>query len=124
MRRKEREAELEGVNLLRLAPVRIAPWEEVDGRVVVLRPAPETRGIRGVLDRFFHRMSASRIRLDEVGSVAWKSMDGDRTVSEVATLLHGRFGQAVAPAEERLGHLVWILRKEGLLAYPGWDDVD
>jgi hypothetical protein len=69
-------------------------------------------------------MSANRIRLDEVGSLAWKSLDGDRTVSEVAALLREAFGEEVDPAEERLGHLIWLMRKEGLLAYPGWDEID
>jgi hypothetical protein len=123
MGRRERESKLEGVNLLGLAPVRIASWEEVDGRVVVLRPYPDTRGVRGFLDRFFHRMSANRIRLDEIGTVAWKALDGERTVSEVADVLREAFGEAVDPVEERLGHLVWLLRKEGMLAYPGWDEV-
>jgi hypothetical protein len=121
-RKKDREKELEGVNLLGLAPRRIAEWEESEGKVVVLRPKPRTRGIRGALDRFFHKMSAQRIRLDEVGSFAWMRFDGNRTVAEVAELLSAEYGEAVAPAEERLGHLVWLMRKEGFLGYPSWDD--
>jgi len=120
--RKDRERELEGVNLLGLAPRRLAEWEEMDGRVVVLRPKPATGGLRGVLDRFFHRMSAERIRLDDVGSFAWRHFDGTRTAADVAGLLREEFGETVDPAEERLGHLVWIMRKEGFLAYPDWDD--
>jgi len=123
-RRKGREAELEEVNLLGLAPRRSARWEEKDGRVVVLRPEPTTQGLRGRVDRMLHRMSASRIRLDEVGSFAWLRLDGDRTVAEVAELLRAEFGERVEPAEERLGHLVWVMRREGLLGYPGWDAVD
>ena len=122
MGRKKREEELEGVNLLELAPVRTAEWEEEEERVVVLRPFPTTHGPRGVLDRFFHRMSASRIRLDEVGSVAWRALDGERTVAEVAALLREKFGEGVDPTEERLGHLIWLMRREGLLRYPEWDD--
>jgi hypothetical protein len=122
MGRKKREDELEGTNLLGLAPVRLADWEEVGGRVVVLRPPPRTRGLRGGLDRFFHRLSASRIRLDEVGSVAWRALDGDRTVGEVAGMLREEFGERVHPVEERLGHLIWMMRREGFLGYPGWDE--
>jgi hypothetical protein len=122
MGRKRREKDLEGINLLGLAPFRLADWEEVGGRVVVLRPPPGTRGLRGVMDRFFHRMSASRIRLDEVGSVAWRALDGNRTVAEVAAMLREEFGEGVHPVEERLGHLIWMMRREGLLGYPGWDE--
>ena len=122
MGRSQKEKELEGVNLLGLAPVHSASWEEVEGKVVVIRPHPTTSGVRGLLDRFFHKMSASRIRLDEVGGFAWLHMDGERTVAEVAALMKERFGEEVHPAEERLGQLVWMLRKEGLLGYPGWDE--
>lgn len=122
MERKEREKALEGVNLLGLAPIRLADWEVVDGKVVVLRPRPSTKGARGLLERFFHRMSASRIRLDDVGGCAWQALDGRRTVREVASILREEFGDEVDPAEERLGHLIWLLRKEGLLGYPGWDE--
>jgi len=122
MVREEREEALEGVNLMGLAPFRIAEWEEVEGRVVVLRPLATTRGLRGVLDRFFHKMSAGRIRLDEVGSQAWRALDGKRTVAEVVELLRSEFGEEVFPAEERLGHLIRMMRREGLVGYPGWDD--
>lgn len=120
--RKEREKALQEVNLLELAPRRVADWEEVEGRVVVIRPEPRTRGLRGWLDRFFHRMSARRVRLDEVGSLAWDLFDGDRTVREVAEGVREEFGPEIEPVEERLGHLVWIMRREGFLDYPGWDE--
>lgn len=116
-----KEAELEGVNLLELAPFRIAEWEEVEGLVVLLRPIPDTAGFGGLLDRFFHRMSANRIRLDEVGSFAWLHLDGERTVGEVVQLTREEFGERVEPVEERLGHLVVMMRREGFLAYPKWD---
>ncbi len=121
-KRKMKEAELEGVNLLELAPSRIAEWEEVNGLMVLLRPVPEADGFGGLLDRFFHRMSANRIRLDEVGSFAWLLLDGERTVGEVGELMREEFGETVEPVEERLGHLVVMLRREGFLLYPGWDE--
>ena len=31
------------------------------------------------------------------------------------------FGEEVEPAEERVGQLIRMLRRERLLAYPGWD---
>lgn len=113
---------MEGVNLLRLAPVRFAEWEEVEGRVILLRPKPTTWGLRGLMDRFFHRMSANRIRLDEFGSFAWLRLDGSRTVGQVVEFMQEEFGERVDPAEERLSHLIWLLRREELLGYPGWDE--
>ncbi len=117
-----RERGLEGVNLLGLAPFRIADWEEDEGRAVVLRPRPTSRGPRGLLDRFFYRMSARRIKLDEVGTFVWNRLDGKRTVRELADGLDAEFGKRVQPVEERLGHLIRLLRQEGLVGYPGWDE--
>lgn len=122
MNRKQREEALKEINLLDLAPLRAAEWEEVDGKVVVLRPEPATRGLRGLLDRFFHRMSARRIRLDEVGSVAWRLLDGERTAAEVAETLSREFGDRVEPSQQRLASFIWMMRREGLLFYPGWDE--
>ena len=119
---RDHDRELEGVNLLGLAPSRVAEWEETEGRVVVLRPSPTSAGLRGLMDRFFFRMSASRIKLDEVGSFVWLRLNGERTVGELAGLLREEFGERVNPAEERLGYLVRLLRQEGLVEYPGWDD--
>ncbi len=121
-RGKGKEAELAGVNLLGLAPRRLASWEEVEGRAVAIRPEPTTRGLQGVRDRLVFRIATPRIRLDDVGTFVWLHLDGERTVGEVAELLRERFGDQVEPAEERLGHLVLLLRREGLLAYPGWDE--
>lgn len=120
-KRTKNDAELEGVNLLELTPCRTADWEEVDGLVVLLRPAPASAGVGGRLDRFLHRLSPKRIRLDELGTFAWLRMGGERTVGEVAQLMREQFGEKVEPTEERLGHLVVMLRREGFLAYPGWD---
>jgi hypothetical protein len=120
-KKKELEKELEGVNLLGLAPSRRAEWEEVDGLVVVLRPDPEEGGLRGIVAGILHRLSTQRIRLDEIGSFAWVHFDGLRTVAEVGELMRERFGERVEPVEERLGHLVWMMRNEGFLGYPGWD---
>ena len=121
-KRQDREKELEGVDLLGLTPFRLADSEEVDGRTVLLRPMPRSRGLRGFVDRLLHRLSANRIRLDEVGTFVWSHMDGRRTVAEVAGLLRAEFGDRVDPAEERLGHLVRLMRQEGFLGYSGWDD--
>ncbi|NIM49215.1 MAG: PqqD family peptide modification chaperone [Gemmatimonadales bacterium] len=112
------------MNLLELVPVRIAEWEEVGERVVVIRPAPESKGLRSLLDRLLYELAAKRLRLDEVGSFAWRQLDGTRTVGEVAVQLRERFGDAVEPAEQRLGKLVSVFRREGLVAYPGFDDTE
>jgi hypothetical protein len=123
MFKKSARNELETVNLLEMRPLRLARWEERGDRVVLLRPRPKGRAPRVLLDRFLHLLAAHRLRLDEIGSASWLLLDGKRNVAEIATLLRERFGERVEPAEERLGYLVRVLRREGFVAYPGWDDV-
>lgn len=117
-----RQDKLEEVNLLDLAPVRVAEWEEVDGRVVLARPTKWRSGVKGALDRFFYLLSARKIRLDDIGSFVWQQIDGEQTVAQIAEKLRAEFGERAEPAEGRLGHMVRVLRREDLVAYPGWDD--
>ncbi len=121
-RTRSREEALRSTNLLELAPRAAAEWEEVDGHVVILRPKPVAKGLRGLWEKFRYFSASSRIRLDDMGSHAWRMMDGRHTVAEVANSLRDRFGKEVEPAEERAGQLVRMLRHEELVSYPGWDD--
>ena len=121
--RRSKEDPLGGINLLELAPFRVARWRQVEDRVVVERPKPRARFPRILLEWLLHLMAVKSLRLDEVGSFAWQLLDGEHTVGQVAVAVRERFGEAVEPAEERVGHLVRLLRQEGLLAYPEWDPV-
>ena len=112
---------LEAVNLLDLAPVRVAAWENLDDRVVILRPRPSKKRLPPLWEWFRYLLSARRIRLDEFGSFVWHRLDGDRKVEQVAHELRESFGSEVEPVEERVGHLIRMLRQEELVAYPGWD---
>jgi hypothetical protein len=96
--------------------VRVAPWKEEAGRVVIERPKPS--GSLGTRLRYW--LAVRRIRLDERGSFAWRLMDGEKTVAEMAEDLRQEYGEQVEPAEERAGQLVRMLHSEDLVAYPGW----
>jgi hypothetical protein len=109
-------------NLLDLTPVRSAGWDEVEGRVIVHRPTPVRRGLRGLVDRFLHQLAARRIRLDDTGSIAWLLIDGRRTAGQVADGLRQRLGESVEPAEERLGKLLQVMYREELIRYRELDE--
>jgi hypothetical protein len=123
IRRSDRDAALAGENLLEMIPLRVADWREIDDRVVVERPRPAARGWRGLGERVSYLLSMRKIRLDERGSFLWHLVDGERSVAEVAEAMRLEFGEQVEPAEERVGHLIRLLRRERLLAYPGWDPI-
>ena len=118
------KSELEATNLLELAPVRIARWEARGDRVEVVRPLPRGWGPRSLVYRLSFHLSVKRVRLDELSSFAWHRLDGARTVAEVAGELRAEFGESAEPAEERLGKFVRMLRQEGMLGYPGWDETE
>ena len=122
MWKRRRVDELETVNLLEVSPVRLAEWTEKQGRVVVVRPKALRPGPLGLIDHMLYLLSARRIRFDAFGSFAWLQLDGKRSVGQVVALLREEFGEKVEPAEERLGHLIRVFRREGFVAYPGWDD--
>lgn len=122
--RRKKEGPFAGVNLLEVAPVRVAEWTENEGgKVVVDRPLPRSKGLRRLGDLITHYMASPKIRLDEVGTFAWSRFDGSWTVGRVANALRDEFGEAVEPVEERLGRLVQLLYREGLVAYPALEDV-
>jgi hypothetical protein len=123
IRRSNKDEVLAGENLLEMTPLRVAEWQEVEDRVVVERPRPRARGLRGLGERVSYLLSMRKIRLDERGSFLWHLVDGEHSVAEVAEAMRSEFGEQVEPAEERVGHLIRLLRREHLLAYPGWDSV-
>jgi hypothetical protein len=105
------------LNLLDLTPVASADIEEKDGRVVVIRPKPVTRGLRAPIDWLIYLLAAHRIRLDEVGSFCWRRMDGRRTVGEIAEAMRAELGPSIEPAEERLGTFIRWLQREELVSF-------
>lgn len=118
-----RRRDLEQVNLLELAPVRIAPWTLAGERVVLHRPPPRSRGFTGLGERVSCWLAPARIRLDALGGFTWRRLDGRATVGEIAAALRAEFGEQADAAEERVGRFVRDLHREGFVAYPGFDEV-
>lgn len=111
-------ARLRETNLLDLVPVRMAAWSESDNRVVIERPGPRNRGLRGVSERLSHWLAPRRLRLDELGSYTWRRLDGRTAVGEIADDIRKRFGEKAEPVEERVALFICQLWREGFLAYP------
>jgi hypothetical protein len=110
------------VDLLELEPVRLAPWQEsLDGRVVISRPRPPVRGIRGLLAGVGWLLSPRRIRLDELGSFAWRRLDGATKVRSLAVAMREAFPDSRHQLEERLGAYLRAMRRLHLIAFPDWD---
>lgn len=109
-------------NLLAVAPRRAVEWEEgEDGLVVLVRRRPRVRSPRSLGRWLSYLMAPPRIRLDELGSFAWRALDGHSTVGEVAERVRDHFGEEAEPVEHRLGQFVVVLRRERFVSYPGLD---
>ena len=90
-------------------------WEERDGIITVHM---SHRGICArIAQRFFHRPHTSHIELDGYGSFVFRSIDGQRTVEEVAQMLKCEFGSEVEPLYGRLVPYLQILRNNCFIEY-------
>ena len=102
--------------ILSCVPHRLGPWQaDGDVRVVVERPKPETRGLRGAYDRLRWLMSHPKIRLDDLGSFVWKQMDSGETLGKIAATTSEAFPDRSEGMEQRLGLFATALHHQGLI---------
>lgn len=122
MRLRLKHQVLRAVDLLELEPVRCVPWRESeDGHVVIDRPRPNLRSPRGLLDGILWLLAPRRIRLDDIGSFAWRRLDGATKVSSLAGVMRDAFPDARDQLEERLGQYLRALRKLRVITFRGLD---
>jgi hypothetical protein len=111
------------VDLLELTPARTALWlERDDGRVVIDRPRPPITGLGGLFRRAGWMLSPRRVRLDEIGSFAWRRLDGATKVRTLAGVMRETFPDSCDQLEERLGDYLRAMRRLRLISFPGWDE--
>ena len=110
-------------DLLELEPVRRVPWREGEnGRVIIDRPRPAIRGLSGLLANANWLVTPRRIHLDEVGSFAWRRLDGATKVGALAGVIRESFPGSCDQLEERLGQYLRAMRRLQLIAFPEWDE--
>ena len=110
------------VDLLELAPARCVPWlEGGDGQVVIERPRPPIRGLRGLIATANWFLMPRRIRLDEVGSFAWRRLDGSTKVRALAGGIREAFPDSCDQLEERLGDYLKAMRRLRIIRFPEFD---
>jgi hypothetical protein len=111
------------VDLLELTPMREVPWlERDDGKVVINRPRPPIDGLRGLFRRASWMMAPRRVRLDEIGSFAWRRLDGATKVRALAGVMRDAFPDSCDQLEERLGDYLRAMRRLRLISFPEWDE--
>ena len=80
--------------------------------------AAADRGLGGLFRRVDWMLSPRRVRLDEVGSFAWRRLDGATRVRTLAGVMRDAFPDCRDQLEERLGVHLRVLRRLRLIAFP------
>jgi hypothetical protein len=104
-------------NYLDRVPRRNVDFEEGEGgRLVLLRPkfitGPFARWLQPRLPR-----KHFRVKLDDVGTLVWRSIDGARNVGEIAEILFAEFGERVEPRYERCSRFIHSLHQGAMVAF-------
>jgi hypothetical protein len=104
-------------NYLDNVPRRTVDFEEGEaGRLVLLRPKFLTGPFAKWLQPHLPKKHF-RVQLDDIGTLAWKSIDGSRTVGEIAEILYAEFGERVEPRYERCSKFVHSLHQGAMVAF-------
>ena len=107
-------------NLLEFEPVRRVEWREGEnGRVIIDRPRPAIRGLSGLLASANWFVTPRRIHLDDIGSFAWRRLDGATKVGTLAGVMRESFPESGDQLEERLGQYLRAMRQLQLISFPG-----
>jgi hypothetical protein len=69
------------------------------------------------LKRLRFLWTAKRLRLDAMGSFAWKRLDGHRTVNEITEAMRREFGESAEPVDERVELFLDLLYREELMVF-------
>jgi hypothetical protein len=62
-----------------------------------------------------------KVTLDEIGSCAWRHMDGSTSVAHIGEKMKEELGEKIEPVGERLGLFLGMLKRNKFVT---WDHVD
>jgi hypothetical protein len=105
------------VNLLELIPVHNIEWELISNSDLVVLKKPKFT--HPVLRKYLlpHLKDPNfKIKLDAVGSVVWKNINGQNKVYDIAKILETKFGASVQPVYNRIALFVKALEKHKFIA--------
>lgn len=90
-------------------------WDEENGKVTVHMV---NKGFYHMIaQKFFHTPRVSHIALDEYGSFVWRSIDGVKSVGQIAELLKSNYGEKAEPLYDRLVKYMQILYNNRFIEY-------
>ena len=113
----QRRARLKNANYLEVTPIR-AVNEEINEENLVTVLIPKVTSKIG--KKYFEPMLKSpyiKLKLDEIGSATWLSIDGKKKVFEIASELVRKFGDKIDPVEERLTKFLTTLYEQRFITF-------
>lgn len=89
-------------------------WTESESGEVIVEM--ENKGFTNrVAQLFFKRPTKSYITLEGMGSFIWTCIDGKRSVYDIGTLLHDKYGDKAEPLYARLSVFIKQLEQVGFI---------
>lgn len=104
-----------GQNFLELVPKR---HEEINWKtdndtvkLIVMRDSLLDKIVR----KIFKTPDKTVVDLDEIGSLVWKNIDGEKNIFEISRIIKERLGKSAEPVNERLITYIKILKNNDFI---------
>jgi len=113
----ERRKRLKGTNYLELTPIRAVEFEtDINNQITLLLPKfTNAFAKKYIVPRL--KTTVFRLKLDELGSASWISIDGNKNVSAIADELLVSIGEKIQPVEERLTKFLTLLYEQRYITF-------
>lgn len=91
-------------------------WEEVEERVVLRVPRPNTIQVR-IVNIFFPVPEERKVVLDPIGSDVWRACDGQATIADISKILGRNYKLGTREAELSLQQFFKDLGQRGYIGF-------
>lgn len=99
-KRKQKESQINYLDLIPVHSEEIHWHRDYKDRVIL---EVENRGLfHAIAQKVFGKPRFTKVHLDVNGSFIWPLMDGERTVTDIAALVHEEFGEKAEPLYPRI----------------------
>ncbi len=107
-----------------LIPERKMDWETDPETQFVVIKKPKFKNpflIKYLLPRL--KSQDYSVKLDKIGSFAWKNIDGKVSFAEIGEKMKKEFGESIEPVDDRLGQFINSLRRYDFIRFVNLEDI-
>ena len=88
------------INYLELTPERVLKFSGDNENIVLLLPKFNNKFLKSLIPS--SKPKHISVKLDELGSQVWNTIDGEKKVQKIISELSEKLGDKIHPAEERI----------------------